>query len=134
MDFNPHTREGCDGILHSQKPPLFQFQSTHPRRVRLAFAYSRTYQLRISIHTPAKGATDTFLKIAGWSLLFQSTHPRRVRPASQSRSHSSSIFQSTHPRRVRHLGRYACSRVLQFQSTHPRRVRREWNGNPAFRE
>jgi len=82
--------------------------------------------MAISIHTPAKGATQKeFLLI--YEFLFQSTHPRRVRlhepgflqcrrqisihtPAKGAtlsifRSFApSSKFQSTHPRRVRRLG------------------------------
>ncbi len=77
-DFNPHTREGCDheaknnirfSIRFQSTHPrrvrpesgncccnIFQFQSTHPRRVRRS-SKNFNCHIKISIHTPAKGAT-----------------------------------------------------------------------------
>ena len=122
----------------------FEFQSTHPRRVR---------------HVNGNPTS--------WTGKFQSTHPRRVRPDSLEWLIRETWFQSTHPRRVRlmlrtrktlnisfnprtHVGcdiasfisrifvkrfnprtHVGCDRLrrilvwiqMMFQSTHPRRVR-----------
>ena len=42
------------------------FQSTHPRRVRRLTACIQVQQLRISIHTPAKGATRISLTVGSY--------------------------------------------------------------------
>ena len=145
-DFNPRTREGCDGL------------------------YARQFHARslISIHAPARGATIFLTLIARvcrdfnprtregcdrlnvifatYKLAFQSTHPRGVRhtkvmdatslctisihaPArgatrfNASKMGHKARFQSTHPRGVRRF--YTVRRLTQrgFQSTHPRGVR-----------
>ena len=97
--FNPRTREGCDrkdlkAILevkfqstHPRRVRLsgnnlahckLIFQSTHPRRVRHYIGFDYYARLLISIHAPAKGATErTTSKLKTGA--FQSTHPRRVR-------------------------------------------------------
>ena len=119
--FNPHTREGCDFIIRCNNFVIFEFQSTHPRRVR-----------------------PKCLKQGKNHYLFQSTHPRRVRPSAGLKTGDLNRFQSTHPRRVRHnqSPRYSamsdfnphtregCDDIrvqfpvsISFQSTHPRRVR-----------
>ena len=56
--FNPRTREGCDNL--KSKHPIMDrlFQSTHPRRVRPSNQWNEDASLTISIHAPAKGATD----------------------------------------------------------------------------
>ncbi len=101
--FNPRTHEGCDlsPLILSTLRQQFQsthprrvrlvnyaienhvkgFQSTHPRRVRLYGFVEIFYRGVISIHAPTKGATNlvTNLRIL---LKFQSTHPRRVRQQS----------------------------------------------------
>ena len=83
LNFNPRTREGCDGKLDYFNRDISRFQSTHPRRVRLSmlslnrylpfdfnprtregcdnpnFWGNRDYN-QISIHAPAKGATVLF--------------------------------------------------------------------------
>ena len=79
MCFNPRTRVGCDDMSGRQALTTYQFQSTHPRGVRL-------------VHSPP------FSRYA----MFQSTHPRGVRPESTLRKRPTSVrFQSTHPRGVR---------------------------------
>ena len=77
-----------------------EFQSTHPRRVRLEEVEGVLVNETVSIHAPTKGAT---LTLNSWSafLLFQSTHPRRVRLHFIAVIIVSHWFQSTHPRRVR---------------------------------
>ena len=123
---------------------LSQFQSTHPRGVRLFIIWDRGVQgdfnprthvgcdgdglahilaTRISIHAPTWGATPTaFANLE--TLIFQSTHPRGVRPTgSRLTAWSSSNFN---PRT--HVGcdgrlREASTVWQEFQSTHPRGVR-----------
>ena len=96
--FNPRTHVGCD--KNTEGCILVgEFQSTHPRRVRLVRLYLIT--------------TD---------FPFQSTHPRRVRLC-----HSSFILLPPCFNPRTHVGCDALPRFLfgrvQFQSTHPRRVR-----------
>ena len=99
--FNPRTRVGCDRTNLGLGTLATQFQSTHPRGVRLFRGWSRLPRLRqfqsthprgvrrlqknctgvgmlVSIHAPAWGATwlDTYCNAIA---LFQSTHPRGVR-------------------------------------------------------
>ncbi len=57
VDFNPHTREGCDAKRFRYSFSSKKFQSTHPRRVRPSRYDVEALQEIISIHTPAKGAT-----------------------------------------------------------------------------
>ncbi len=77
--FNPRTREGCDQDGRYHGISLLRFQSTHPRRVRPYLA-GVGYSCRgVSIHAPAKGATN-FPRPPQNRRGFQSTHPRRVRP------------------------------------------------------
>ncbi len=52
-DFNPRTREGCDGALIGDPQILFL----------------------ISIHAPVKGATGNANYYRAHGLIFQSTHP-----------------------------------------------------------
>ena len=80
QDFNPRTREGCDGLTLDDLGFATEFQSTHPRGVRHALSRS-----------------------ASAGLVFQSTHPRGVRRIYTDSWPSSTPFQSTHPRGVRRL-------------------------------
>ena len=57
FDFNPRTREGCDFASKSNFPSSGEFQSTHPRGVRLLACPPTALNLYISIHAPARGAT-----------------------------------------------------------------------------
>ena len=78
--FNPRTREGCDNISGQWRKYENRFQSTHPRGVRLGglpqnfdkFLFQSTHprgvrpqgkaesveKTKISIHAPARGATE----------------------------------------------------------------------------
>jgi len=105
--FNPHTREGCDTSNIDIYNNKFEFQSTHPRRVRRSGFRSRL-SYRISIHTPAKGATLLSSSLLALFCIFQSTHPRRVRRYDDDTSILIKLFQSTHPRRVRHSRNSHC--------------------------
>ena len=122
-DFNPRSREGSDGNSGTTYFCCNLFQSTLPRRERpitfSAFLDGEYFNPRsregsdylvgllynplilISIHAPAKGATDTrqykFVRFKK----FQSTLPRRERQFSRQQAAQSVTFQSTLPRRER---------------------------------
>ena len=106
-------------IIHTR-----QFQSTHPRGVRPFSSQIKPSYAAISIHAPARGATDNVQ--SGFRTLdsFQSTHPRGVRRIASRQPHGVRRFQSTHPRGVRQATDRASVRAILFQSTHPRGVRR----------
>ncbi len=59
---------------------MFQFQSTLPRRERRRKVLPSVRLLEISIHAPAKGATQSYVRVNN-SQIFQSTLPRRERLA-----------------------------------------------------
>ena len=59
--FNPRTREGCDGVESPNRMRAVIFQSTHPRRVRHVKEILKMAKRNISIHAPAKGATDLYV-------------------------------------------------------------------------
>ena len=131
---------------------LKQFQSTHPRGVRLGCKVDDIFYKSISIHAPAWGATGKD-KVVQKVSQFQSTHPRGVRPPTctmlvgdrdfNPRTRvgcdlnslylaSSSRFQSTHPRGVRLYHKMEQKCCKRFQSTHPRGVRRYNAGAVRF--
>ena len=122
-----------------------KFQSTHPHGVRQGRLLCSCKGLRVSIHAPARGATE-----ANYSdeILqeFQSTHPHGVRRAQPSltkertgcfnprtrtgcdrlhcrQSARSLLFQSTHPHGVRPENWSLSAAKSTFQSTHPHGVR-----------
>ena len=97
--FNPHTHEGCDSPICTAALMIFQFQSTHPRRV---------WPHAMMMNNPG--------------LLFQSTHPRRVWHDFVLILSYRYWFQSTHPRRVWRCSSLRFTTLVTFQSTHPRRV------------
>ena len=101
---------------------VVRFQSTHPRGVRPIDPRKIGAYKVISIHAPARGATDIEVKISevknisihapargatvrlrlrASSRAFQSTHPRGVRLDPCTREALDGVFQSTHPRGVR---------------------------------
>jgi len=77
------------------------FQSTRPRRARLGQPLINCRMMVVSIHAPAKGATD-----------FGRFQVIRI-----------SKFQSTRPRRARQCAFHYIKAAFQFQSTRPRRAR-----------
>ena len=119
MDFNPRSREGSDSCSSCLSPHAF-----------------------ISIHAPAKGATDLVLDLS--RSIFISIHA----PAKGATEEKGFIplrdmeFQSTLPRRERHPPFLALSTMTRFQSTLPRRERLPFgetgkgilNFNPRSRE
>ena len=121
-----------------------QFQSTHPRGVRLLAGFFEFLEFLVSIHAPARGATLSSLSNIR-ILAFQSTHPLGVRPRPQIRRLGSRSFNprtcegcdqgcrasnnekmSFNPRTREGCDRAAAVMKLLrivFQSTHPRGVR-----------
>ena len=130
--------------------PSLEFQSTHPRGVRLRL--ERVQQIVGRSFNPRTrvGCDYTVGAYVKNSTKFQSTHPRGVRHGRLRQHREVTMFQSTHPRGVRPdqlvsvsiLGGFnprtrvgcdasKCLRMsagLGFQSTHPRGVRRSWTG------
>ena len=143
-DFNPRTREGCDTAdsviqLHTctfqsthprrvrpsaldKKFWLLPFQSTHPRRVRPVENIEELANRNISIHAPAKGATNKKIYILEEYVNFNprtregcdkmiltinnknyiSIHaPAKGATRVFRKNQTGHLFQSTHPRRVR---------------------------------
>ena len=58
MDFNPRSREGSDDNNRSVYRSCIRFQSTLPRGERLNVSFVMGVPLQISIHAPARGATQ----------------------------------------------------------------------------
>ena len=95
----------------------YKFQSTHPRGVRPA-KDRRTDRIKpISIHAPAWGATRSHPSGLKTPRLFQSTHPRGVRLLAHFQKIHYKKFQSTHPRGVRRY-RVASNHPIQMISIH----------------
>ena len=121
-----------------------KFQSTLPRRERREDGKLYVKKYPISIHAPAKGATDSISEMDTMAK-FQSTLPRRERQIVLMQHYRRKVFQSTLPRRERRsyaggLSRLAyisihapakgatvincrCFQITSFQSTLPRRER-----------
>ena len=77
--FNPRSREGGDTRGQDYNTCQIIFQSTLPRVERLFVNAVVDRALKISIHAPARGATD--LQYTHWcEKEFQSTLPRGERP------------------------------------------------------
>ena len=118
-NFNPHSREGSDGMLSTQKYTDFAisihtpakgvtnylvsillmklFQSTLPRREwRIAKIYPSIEDM-ISIHTPAKGVTYQMFQ-PGRIFQFQSTLPRREWPLKSGRAVLNTVYFNPHSR------------------------------------
>jgi len=121
--FNPRTREGCDTTSPVSPQKSISFQPTHPRRVRPERRKQRVEHRRISTHAPAKGATRypvPFHPTCG----FQPTHPRRVRR--RRRAPHGSRRADFNPRTREGCDSPASidsNPTREFQPTHPRRVR-----------
>ncbi|KPQ28794.1 MAG: hypothetical protein HLUCCX14_08835 [Marinobacter excellens HL-55] len=98
--FNPRAREGRDVLICSPAPNPSKFQSTRPRGARRNHTvYFPTWSY-VSIHAPARGATD-------WGVLDErrvkvSIHaPARGATAYVARYCMKKVFQSTRPRGAR---------------------------------
>ena len=95
--FNPHSREGSDGIMSIHLLQYSHF-NPHSREGSDEILQGSNNGDVISIHTPAKGVTQ-LAKFSGISSKFQSTLPRREWRKSKSSARSEVLFQSTLPRR-----------------------------------
>ncbi len=102
-DFNPRSREGSDDILSNT---LIIFP--------------------ISIHAPARGATQTSFVPEMIVTAFQSTLPRGERHVQNVDDIMHGLFQSTLPRGERRCKLNLNSKCLRFQSTLPRGERQFW--------
>jgi len=105
IGFNPRTHAGCDPPLPGGTYLCCQFQSTHPRGVRLLLEVCGDLTDEVSIHAPTRGAT---LLCNPARLYYCSFNPR------------------THAGCDPMLSTPNCS-ATQFQSTHPRGVRPKWS-------
>ena len=100
------------------------FQSTHPHGVRHLSVHCMQMDVRVSIHAPARGATQDDKRIAVIDDV--SIHaPARGATSSTSRTNLPTMFQSTHPHGVRRGRKWICSGLMEFQSTHPHGVRQK---------
>ena len=144
-NFNPRSREGSDSSVAKIVVSSDGFQSTLPRRERPGAGEITSRKATISIHAPAKGATDIRIpkgyyldisihapaKGATWQehkeeikdAIFQSTLPRRERRSPKRKRPSGPRFQSTLPRRERRKWGTVHDKGTEFQSTLPRRER-----------
>ena len=147
-DFNPRTREGCDGSGDVQDPAPGNFNP----RTREGCDQGGKFIGRFYSHfnPRTREGCDTNAAVLSFKNGFQSTHREgcdllrivqsnyfsnfnpRTREGCDGYKFSSikpgSGFQSTHPRGVRpgrQIGR--CILQIRFQSTHPRGVRRAGN-------
>ena len=116
--FNPRSRTGSDLSWASGKLPNRMFQSTLPHGERRMICHCVRYPIGVSIHAPARGATQRLLQ-HGADIGFQSTLPHGER---QNGYLQVQLFQCFNPRsrtgsdRRRYKGVYIC---LEFQSTLP---------------
>ena len=143
--FNPRTRVGCDSPPTNRIFAAQEFQSTHPRGVRLAALLGLSIRVTVSIHAPAWGATTSIwqarnsrpvsIHAPAWGATCRHVRQRaclRVSihaPAWGATLKASGVFLLGHcfnPRtRVGCDGRIVRDQLQgeAFQSTHPRGVR-----------
>ena len=76
--FNPRAREGRDTAYAFFSARFFLFQSTRPRGARLLLLLCADHDFSVSIHAPARGATN-LTPPARPQAAFQSTRPRGAR-------------------------------------------------------
>ena len=144
-DFNPRTREGCDGIGKSTFLNILGFQSTHPRGVRLLLSLPFFKIMNISIHAPARGATATQAMAANMHLISihapargatcsgalsgadcRDFNPRTREGCDQELIQRSSRCSNFNPRTREGCDLWGAEHFFHhgiFQSTHPRWVR-----------
>ena len=140
--FNPRSREGSDKSGRNTNGRMTKFQSTLPRGERRLSPAHIDGPLHVSIHAPARGATEDVRMICQRPFVFQSTLPRGERhdftpvfsnlscfnPRSREGSDEAQLvkikdyelFQSTLPRGERRCWRWKCADFYWFQSTLPR--------------
>ena len=76
--FNPRSRKGSDGNIHHHPVIYFRFQSTLPQGERQQAIKSLVIDGFISIHAPARGATNHGYRFL-FRVRFQSTLPQGER-------------------------------------------------------
>ena len=101
-DFNPRSREGSDKS-RSIIRIIFKISIHAPAKGATDEKRHFAYFHNISIHAPAKGATELPGKDCRLESQFQSTLPRRERQAITKIFLMIHQFQSTLPRRERHI-------------------------------
>ena len=143
--FNPRTRVGCDSPPTNRIFAAQEFQSTHPRGVRLAALLGLSIRVTVSIHAPAWGATTSIwqarnsrpvsIHAPAWGATCRHVRQRAclrvsihapawgATPAQPAAGTTAGRFQSTHPRGVRLALIMGLASINKFQSTHPRGVR-----------
>ena len=148
---------GATGGITHWRQACNEFQSTHPRGVRLPESRLVWAVQEVSIHAPAWGATGcSALPVpapgrfnprtrvgcdslpymsAPSSIVFQSTHPRGVRPASAGYAITHTLVSIHAPAwGATWAGAMIAVHLDTFQSTHPRGVRHEDSAELALRE
>jgi len=83
-----------------RREDLREFQSTRPRGARLDYHIEPKVYLDVSIHAPARGATEPYLTAPIFDK-FQSTRPRGARLFILRTQTRRRWFQSTRPRGAR---------------------------------
>ena len=120
-NFNPRSRKGSDHIGLELSTGIENFNPRSRKGSDSLFTIAATIS-KISIHAPAKGATDLTLGTS-FPSIFQSTLPQRERLLLDYLFHIHTIFQSTLPQRERRTWFAQVPLVLAFQSTLPQRER-----------
>ena len=146
--FNPRARAGRDAIWRALQLAVCMFQSTRPRGARRDHVPTVTWPIDVSIHAPARGATDQSHDVmrryadvsihapargatvaSAVSMASMRCFNPRAR-AGRDRldvpgSAAGTVFQSTRPRGARPHDDAAHAIVLMFQSTRPRGARHD---------
>ena len=121
-NFNPRSREGSDSAAHSALIVHINFnpRSREGSDVACSFRFS---DLSISIHAPAKGATESECTVAGNADISIHAPAKGATFSWVFIGFTAAQFQSTLPRRERQFFQYFHVLLFQFQSTLPRRER-----------
>ena len=101
-DFNPRSREGSDCYQTLKLRRQLTFQSTLPRRERHALDAVQTAWNVISIHAPAKGATN-YSEYVGRRVKISIHAPAKGATRYHNTNRNQYRFQSTLPRRERQI-------------------------------
>ena len=115
--FNPRAREGRDIPGRYMQPAPSVFQSTRPRGARLPNAVRPLFRLLVSIHAPARGATQAWRYTVGPIHCF---NPRAREERDVPTANAVPVilpFQSTRPRGAR-LGWGSVSKMSDKVSIH----------------
>ena len=119
--FNPRTRTGCDSASSISGSKICTFQSTHPHGVRPRSTIIIPPKTSVSIHAPARGATE--LNHDGTGHLGFNPRTRTGCDAITSSSAPVSSVSIHAPARGATYRRCVCRTCATFQSTHPHGVR-----------